>query len=48
MTNRAVTIDEMMEKIGTFSEQDAVDLIESSHNHSGISGTAGTRFSTVK
>jgi hypothetical protein len=36
MADRLVTIDEVLEKVGNFTEQDAVDLIENSHNREGM------------
>jgi hypothetical protein len=41
MTGRIVTIDEAMEKIGRFSAQDAIDLIESSQNLAAPNGKRG-------
>jgi hypothetical protein len=41
MTGRTVTIDEAMEKIGSFSAQDAIDLIESSQNVAAWIGKGG-------
>jgi hypothetical protein len=41
MTGRTVNIDEAMEKIGSFSAQDAIDLIESSQNVAAWIGKGG-------
>ena len=41
MPGRAIKIDEAIEKIGRFSKQDAIDLIESSHGVSSWNGRIG-------